>query len=61
MEDKVVAERLIELWLNIVKISDFWEGLVRSKRPSSKSCLNMLTHIKDILIVLKLQLHMWME
>ena len=48
--------RLIELWPNIVKIFDFWEGLVKSKRQSSKSYLNVLNHIKDKLIVPKLHI-----
>ena len=37
IEDKPVAERLIDVWQNILKIFDFWEGLVKSKRPKSKA------------------------
>ena len=55
VEDKAVGERLIELWPDILKIFEFWEGLVKSKRPKSKSYTNLLPHIKDKLIVAKLK------
>ena len=46
IEDKDAAERLRELQSNIVKIFDFWEGLVKSKRLNSRTYLNVLTHIE---------------
>ena len=54
VEDKKVASRLILIWPNILKIYDFWEGLAKSKRPSSKSYKNVLAHIDDKLIIAKL-------
>ena len=54
IEDKPVAERLIDVWRNILKIFDFWEGLVKSKQPKSKSYDNVKAHINDKLIVAKL-------
>ena len=37
IEDKKVADRLIDIWQNIEKIVKFWEGLTKSKRPKCKS------------------------
>ena len=51
----MVGDRLIELWPNILKIFEFWEGLVKFKRPKSKSYTNVLSHIQDTLIVAKLK------
>ena len=39
IEDSAVAERVIEIWDNMLKIFKFWESLKKHKRPSSKSCL----------------------
>lgn len=55
VEDKAVGERLIELWPDILKIFEFWKGLVKPKKPKSKSYSNFLPHIKDKLIVAKLK------
>ena len=55
VEDKVVAERLIEIWDNVIKIVKFWEGLPKSKRPSSKSYENVKTAAKDLLTPAKLK------
>ena len=54
MEDKKVADRLLEIWPNIVKIVDFWQSLPKSKRPSSKSFENVLKAVKDPLTTVKL-------
>ena len=37
VEDQKVAERLLEVWPNILKIVAFWKSLPKSKQPSSKS------------------------
>ncbi|XP_057299676.1 uncharacterized protein LOC130630266 [Hydractinia symbiolongicarpus] len=55
VEDKVVAERLIEIWENIVKIVKFWEGLPKSKRPASKSYGYVKDAAKDLLTPAKLK------
>ena len=37
VEDQPVANRLIEIWPNIIKIVIYWRKLPASKKPSSKS------------------------
>ena len=41
VEDKPVADRLIQIWPQIISIINFWNSLPRSKQPSSKSYLNL--------------------
>ena len=55
VEDKGVPDRLIELWDNIKKVFDFWEGLAKSKRPKSKSYENVKARISDPLALAKLK------
>ena len=55
VEDKVVAERLIEIWDNIVKIVKFWEGLPKSKRPAYKSYASVKSAVEDLLTPAKLK------
>ena len=55
IEDRAVADRLIELWDNITKIIAYWEKLPKSKQPSSKSFFNVCKAVKDPLTVSKLQ------
>ena len=55
IEDKPVAERLIEIWPNIVKVVESWEKMTKSKRPSCKSYLSVVEAVKDPLMVAKLQ------
>ena len=43
----MVAERLIETWPNIEKTCKFWDSLPKSKRPSSKSYLNLQNAVQD--------------
>ena len=54
IEDKPVADRLIELWPRMEKIMDFWMKLPKSKQPSNKSYEVLTTSIKDILMIAKL-------
>ena len=37
VEDKKVADKAVEIWVNICKIIDLWQKLVPSKRPKCKS------------------------
>ena len=37
VEDKPVADRLIEIWPNIVKTCKYWTSLRKSKQPKCKS------------------------
>ena len=54
VEDKKVAEKLVKLWPNMIKLFDFWETLAKSKRPDSKSFHNVKKGINDPLTVAKL-------
>ena len=54
VEEKMVAEKLIKLWLNIIKVFDFWNGLCKSKRTCSKSYENTRKGIEEPLTVAKL-------
>ena len=54
VEDKMVAEKLIKLWPNMIKLFDFWSSLCKSKQPSSKSYENTKKGIEDPLTVAKL-------
>ena len=48
VEDKQVAEWLLEIWPNILKINSFWHKLPKSKRPNSKSFLDLQSAINDL-------------
>ena len=54
MENKQVADRLLAIWPNIEKIVKFWERLPKSKRPASKSYLNVVDAVNDHFITAKL-------
>ena len=54
VEDKPVAERLVDLWPNVAKIVRYWESLPKSKGPSSKSYSNVLSAVIDNLTPEKL-------
>ena len=54
VEDKQVAERLVNLWPNVAKIVHYWESLPKSKRPSSKSYSNVLSAVTNNLTPTKL-------
>ena len=47
VENKVVADRLIELWPSIEKIVRYWNKLSKSKQPRSKSYENVLQPVDD--------------
>ena len=40
-EDKIVADRLLLIWENIVPVVKHWEAKPKSKRPSSRSYENL--------------------
>ena len=54
VEDKMVAEKLIKLWPNMIKVFDFWNSLCKSKRPFSKSYENTRKGIEEPLTDAKL-------
>ena len=49
-----MADRAIEIWPSIYRLVEFWEKLLPSKRPKSKSFLNVQEVVKDSLKLLKL-------
>ena len=55
VEDKEVADRLIDIWTCMVKLVEYYEGLYKSKRPSCKSYTDVKAATHDILTVEKLQ------
>ena len=54
VENKLVADKLLEKWPNIVKVVKFWEKLPKSRRPESKSYANLVSVVDDPLIKAKL-------
>ena len=54
VEDKKVSDRLLCIWLNIIKIINFWKSLPKRKQPSSKSFENVKTVVEDVLTPVKL-------
>ena len=54
VEDKKVADRLLTIWPNMVKIVKFWESLLKSKHPSSKSYENVKAAVQNQLTPAKL-------
>ena len=55
VENKKASDRLIEVWDNVKKMVAFWEGLPKSKRPSSKIYLALKDSVGDPLFTAKLQ------
>ena len=54
VEDKIVADRLNDIWPNIVKIIKYWNSLPKSKQPKCKSFETLQKSITDDLIPAKL-------
>ena len=54
IEDKKVADRLLELWENFLKSMNFLQSLSKSKRPSCKSCKHLKAATNDVLTIPKL-------
>ena len=52
--DQTVAERLIDIWPNIKKVDDFWQKLLKSKQPKSKSYVNLHDAVIDLFTPAKL-------
>ena len=55
VEDRAVADRLVEIWKHIVAIVNDWEKLPKSKRPKSKSYEHLNSAVEDLLTPGKLQ------
>ena len=54
IEDGPVAERVIEIWPNMVKVIKYWLSLCKSKQPQNKSFDTLVRHHTSSLIVPKL-------
>ena len=56
-ENKIVAERAIDVWENVVKTVKYWMGLQKSKqrKDSNKSYQRLKSAITDLLIPVKLK------
>ena len=55
VENKKALDRLIEVWDNVKKMVAFWEGLPKSKQPSSKSYLAVKDSVGDPFFITKFQ------
>ena len=55
IEDRKVADRLINLWKNVTKVVRFWEKLPKRKQPSCKSFLLVQSAVNDQFSVAKFQ------
>ena len=54
IEDKFVAECLLEIWPNVTKFVDYYDGLPASKQPSYKSHMKIKNAVSDDLTIAKL-------
>ena len=54
VEDKKVAERLLEIWSHFSKVVAFWLKLPRSKQPKCKSFESVKEAVQDELTTVKL-------
>ena len=53
IEDQSVAERSVKIWLNLVKVIKYWEGLCKSKRPKNSTYETLVLHYKNPLMITK--------
>lgn len=54
VENKLVADRMLEIWANMLKIMEFWNKLPKYKQPSCKSFVNLNKAVKDPLTEAKI-------
>lgn len=54
VEDKKVADRLIEIWPHMERILRYWESLPKSKRPCTKGYEALKNAVSDSLTTVKL-------
>ena len=60
VEDKPVADRLLEIWPNIVKTVNYWTSLMKPKQPKCKSVNIVSKTVNDVLTPLKLSFFSYM-
>ena len=54
IEDRHVADRLLEIWPEIVKVVNYWNSLPKSKQPKCKTFITLVNAVNDLLTPLKL-------
>ena len=54
MEDKKVAEKLLEIWPHVSQVVAFWSKLLKSKQPKCKSFESVKKTVEDELTTVKL-------
>ena len=55
IEDKEVAEHVLEVWESVVATVRYWESLCKSKKPKNNNGFNILViHYQDLLMTAKL-------
>ena len=60
VEDKPIADRLLEIWPNTVKIVKYWTSLLKSKQPKCKSFDIVSKVVNDFLTQLKVSFFSYM-
>ena len=56
VENKLVAECMIEVWSNLIKFINFWTSLPKSKQPTCKSYGNVCDAVQDPFMISNLTL-----
>ena len=54
VEDQIVADRLLSIWDNVVKVIRFWVKKPKSKQPKCKSYINVQKACNDLFTVARL-------
>ena len=54
VENKLVTDRMVEVWPHLIKIVNFWDSLQKSKQPSCKSYENIRDGVRYPLMIAKL-------
>ena len=54
VENKLVAEYMIEVWPNLIKLINFWTSVPKSKQPTCKSYENVCDAVQDPFMISKL-------
>ena len=53
-KNKLVAERMIEMWPNLIKLTSFWTSLPKSKQHTCKSYGSVCDAVQDLFVISKL-------
>ena len=60
LEDKPVTDRLLEIWLNVVKTVKYWISLPNSNQPKCQSFDTVWKAVNGVLTLLKLSFFSYM-